>query len=220
MTSPRSDDAARLKPRDEIDELFGRANPNPTRVGCPPREVLVALARRKRLIGDPAYEHLTKCSPCYLDVRTIQESDRRARRLRILWSAAAAAVLLVAIGLGWMRFTPSSRQGPELRAELDLRPYAVTRGVGQRGDLPPLPLRHGRTTLTLLLPTGSEPGPYEVQILDSNLTSKATAVGAATLEDHVTTLRVPIDASSLIGPYQLAVRRSGDQWQMFPIEVK
>jgi hypothetical protein len=74
--------------------------------------------------------------------------------------------------------------------------------------------------LTLLLPTGAEPGPYELQVLDSNLASKAAAVGAATLQDHVTTLRVPIDSSSLTGPYHLAVRRTGDQWQMFPIEVK
>jgi hypothetical protein len=36
----------------ELDEVFRRANPNPTREGCPP-PVLVALSRRERPIGDP-----------------------------------------------------------------------------------------------------------------------------------------------------------------------
>jgi hypothetical protein len=137
----------------------------------------------------------------------------------MVWFIGVAAALLLAVALGW-RFMATSRQGPELRAQLDLRPYAVTRGIGQRSDLPPLALPHGRTTLTVLLPTGSDPGPYEVQVLDSKLTSKAAAIGDATLEDHVTTLRVLIDAASLAGQYQLAVRHTGDQWQMFPLVVR
>jgi hypothetical protein len=220
MTRQRSEDTGPFRPKDEIDELFGRANPNPNRVGCPPREVLVALARRERPINDPAYEHLTRCSPCYVEVRSIQEQDRSQRHLRLASVIGVAAAVLIAVAIGWFRFAGSGRLGPELHTELDLRPYAVTRGIGQRGDLSPLAVPHGRATLTLLLPTGSEPGRYEVQVLDSNLTSKAAAVGSATLQDHVTTLRVSIDASSFTGQYQLAVRRTGDQWQMFPIEVK
>jgi len=29
---------------DEIEEFFGGANPNPARIGCPPRDRLIALA--------------------------------------------------------------------------------------------------------------------------------------------------------------------------------
>jgi hypothetical protein len=153
-------------------------------------------------------------------MRQIQQQDRERRRTRSIWIAAAAAVLLIAVGLSWLLIAAGLRGRPEVQAELDLRPYAAMRGVGSRRDLPPLTVSHGRTTLTLILPTGSEPGPYEVQVLDSNLISKAAAVGAATREDHLTTLRVSIDASSLTGPYQLVVRRTGDQWQMFPLMVK
>ena len=60
---------------DELDEVLGRANPNPDRMGCPPRETLIALARRAQPIGDPAYEHLLKCSPCYREFRSLQRSD-------------------------------------------------------------------------------------------------------------------------------------------------
>ena len=221
MADEQPGTSRKFKPEDEIDELFARANANPARIGCPSRDLLLALARKQQPIGDPAYEHLAKCSPCYREMRQIQQHDRHRRRTRSIWIAAAAAALVIAVGVTWLGIGGAgTRGGPELRAELDLRPYAVTRGVASRGDLPPLTLPRGRTTLTLLLPTGSEPGPYEVQVLDSNLASKAAAVGAATLQDHITALRVPIDASSLTGPYHLAVRRTGDQWQMFPIEVK
>jgi hypothetical protein len=57
---------------DEIDEVLSRANPNPDRVGCPPRETLIALARKEAPLDDPAYEHLTNCSPCYVDFRALQ----------------------------------------------------------------------------------------------------------------------------------------------------
>jgi hypothetical protein len=74
-----------LRYPNEIDVVFGLANPtNPDRVGCPSRDALVALSRRERPIGDLAYDHLTRCSPCYLDVRTLQEADARERRHRVL----------------------------------------------------------------------------------------------------------------------------------------
>ena len=37
---------------DLIDQMFSRSNPNPARVGCPSRHVLVELAGRVRPIGD------------------------------------------------------------------------------------------------------------------------------------------------------------------------
>lgn len=218
----RGDVPPKIKPRDEIDELFGRANPNPERIGCPPREVLIALARKQRPIGDPAYEHLAKCSPCYLEVRSIQEADKLRRRRRFVW-AASAAVVLIAAGVAWMLLAGPGRRatgGTELQAQLDLRPYALTRGT-QRSKLPPLSLPRGRTSVTILLPTGSEPGRYEVQVLDSQLASKASAAGDASLQDHVTTLRTTLALDNVApGNYQLAVRRNGEEWQLFPARVQ
>jgi hypothetical protein len=228
MNSSRQDDALpKLKPRDEIDELFGRANPNPDRIGCPPRDVLIALARRERPIGDPAYEHLIKCSPCYLEVRGFQEAAKTERRRKVLktvvWPVAAAAVVLIAVAAGRMFLLGSdrgARRGAEFRTEFDLRPYAVTRGVQERSDLPPLTLPRGHGTLVLRLPTGSEPGNYEVQVLDAQLAAKASATGGAYFQDRVTTLQLTIDLGGLPpGDYQLAIRRSGRPWQMFPAQA-
>jgi hypothetical protein len=61
-------------PENEIDIVLGGANPNPTREGCPPRRLLTELARRDRSISDPWYDHLSECSPCYREVRALQQA--------------------------------------------------------------------------------------------------------------------------------------------------
>jgi hypothetical protein len=211
-----------LKRRDEIDEVFGRANPNPERVGCPPRDVLIALARRERPIDDPAYDHLSKCSPCYLEVRSFQQAAAVQRRRRLVTWMAAALVLITA-GLAWL-VTSRLGRGPqttEVRTELDLRPYALMRSEPQPGDRKPLLLPRGRVVLTMLLPVGSESGPYDIQVLDSQLTSKASGKGEAQLRNQVTTLQTTLDLVSVVpGSYQLAIRRSGEDWQLFPAQLR
>ena len=57
---------------DEIDRVLAHANPNPERVGCLPREVLVSLAARRQPLNAPGYEHLLECSECYRDFRALQ----------------------------------------------------------------------------------------------------------------------------------------------------
>ena len=61
-------------PENEMDLVLGGANPNPRRVGCPPRRLLIELARRDRSISDPWYDHLSECSPCYREVRALQQA--------------------------------------------------------------------------------------------------------------------------------------------------
>src|SRR5262245_62208359 len=94
-------DPLRFQIENEMDLLLGRAHPNPTREGCPPRELLVSLSRRELPIGDPAYDHLSKCSPCYQEFRALQQADAAklvavAKRRNTM--IAAAAVVAVAIG--------------------------------------------------------------------------------------------------------------------------
>ncbi|HZW05293.1 MAG TPA: hypothetical protein VFF58_00155 [Candidatus Nitrosotalea sp.] len=229
-------DPPKLTSGDDIDKVLGQANPNPTRAGCPGREVLIAISRRERPIGDPAYEHLLKCSPCYREFRALQQSGLPKRddaRPRAMWLAASAAALLLMIAGAWFvlsnqRSRPPQEQpgqtapaAAELRAELDLRKYSVARTDQSARELPPVSLPRGRLTATILLPVGSEPGPYEVQILDSNLRSVTSASGDSEIRDFVTTLRATIDLGSLPpGTYQLALRRHGEDWRLFPATVK
>src|ERR671913_229273 len=115
----------------EMDLLFGRAHPNPTREGCPPPELLKRLARRELPIGDPAYDHFAKCSPCYVELRAIQQRDATAaaaaaRRRR--QQLVAAAMLMMGVGAAWFairatgaweRTTPSSDEPEQPSAKLD-----------------------------------------------------------------------------------------------------
>ena len=67
------------KARDELDEVLSRANPNPERKGCPPRQTLVELAARARAVGDPAYraslELLRRATASSGRCRTIRRSE-------------------------------------------------------------------------------------------------------------------------------------------------
>jgi hypothetical protein len=67
-------DGLTFVPENEMDVLLGGANPNPRRVGCPPQRLLIELARRERSISDPWYDHLSECSPCYREVRELQQA--------------------------------------------------------------------------------------------------------------------------------------------------
>src|SRR5262245_40976279 len=135
----------------EMDLLFGRAHPNPAREGCPSPGMLRRLARRELPIGDPAYDHFAKCSPCYKELRTLQQADatRLAASERRHAMLAAAAVLAVVIGGVWLVMrpidrsspppsTPPSAQASAQSARLDLRPLAVTRSEDRKPDAPPL----------------------------------------------------------------------------------
>jgi hypothetical protein len=233
MGNRQSPDATGFKAENEIDLVLGNANPNPARVGCPPREVLTALARRERPIDDPAYDHLIKCSPCYREVRALQQGP--AARLSVPQSrrgwAVAAAVVLFGVAGAWLLSSRANRAVPDtgrtslartaqLSAQLDLRKYSVVRGEEKRPELEPLSLSPSRVQTTILLPVGSEPGEYEIQVLDSGLRSRASATGTAELRDHVTTLETMLDLSSLTpGTYQLAVRRHDEAWRMFPLHL-
>jgi hypothetical protein len=221
-------------PEDEIDELFARANANPTRVGCPTRDVLIELAHKRRPISDPAYEHLAKCSACYREFRAFQQAvtTHTLSSRKAAWVAAAAVIVIVA-GAAWFLSPSRGQRGTlpqpsvqesqvaERRMEVDLRKYSVTRNEQQKPETGPVSLARARSNLTILLPVGSEPGGYEIQVLDSGLRSQASASGEAAIRDYVTTLQTTIDLRALSpGAYQLALRRHGEDWRLFPAEMK
>lgn len=62
---------------DEIDLVLANANPNPRRIGCLTREVLLSLAARRQPLNAPGYEHLLECSECYREFRALQQADTK-----------------------------------------------------------------------------------------------------------------------------------------------
>jgi hypothetical protein len=226
-------DPSGFRIENEMDLLFGRAHPNPTRERCPSAELLTRLARRELPIGDPAYDHIGKCSPCYQEMRSIQQADAArhaaaARRKRLAY--AAAAVLVLVIAGSWLALQQTGGFGGtepsavlvERDVLLDVRPFAVTRGAAERTKEPEaLVLPRARLRATILLEVGSDPGDYEVQIRDANQQPRTSSTGSATIVDFVTTLKTSLDTSALpAGSYQLGVRREGEDWRLFPARLR
>ncbi len=226
-------DPSGFRIENEMDLLFGRAHPNPTREGCPSPDLLRQLARRELPIDDPAYDHFAKCSPCYMELRTLQQADAAksaAATRRRQMSIAAAAVLAVAIAGSWFALRrpgdaneitePSTQTAPQ-SARLDLRPLAVTRSEDRKPEAPALEVPRGVVNATILLPVGASSGAYEVRILDRDLRARATATGSADIRNYITTLEAAIDVTALEpDEYQLTLRREGGEWQMFPLRVR
>jgi hypothetical protein len=233
---PLDEDNARFER--EIDEVLSNANPNPARTGCPPRAVLFELARHKRGLEDPAWQHLLKCSPCYRDFLAFLKDSARPTafallpwRNRRLAAIAVALVLVAALGFWLSRRPPEPRVAssgsspslsPTLQAEIDLRKYAVSRSEREtEGLFAPIQIPSDVVELTLLLPVGSEPGPYDVQLLDPNLASRAAAHGTGERVNYIVTLKVMVDTRTVpAGRYQLALRHLGDGWRMYPAQVR
>jgi hypothetical protein len=145
-------------------ELFLNEYPNPERKGCPDSETIRAIAFGK-LRGEQASEwrtHFATCSPCTREYASFRQEFQRGKRLRALGAIAAAFVLAVIAGLLALgKF--GSRGESWQQASLDLRGHEAFRGAGTPKTAP-LELARGRLQLRLDLPTGSEPGDYDVQL--------------------------------------------------------
>jgi len=204
-----------------LDTMYSSVEPNPDRLGCPPREALRALAVRQRPLSDPLWDHVMECAPCRVDVREMG----RGRVIKPVqsptrsFSLIAAAVVVLGIGLGvWMLTrgagTPTTITG-------DLRQYALMRLDRAQLSEPAFDLPPRLIQLTLVLSNGLEPGAYDVEVRGAGGSAIATASGHATLQDFITRLSVEIDLRSAPrGTCQLGIRRTGEDWQLFPVRIE
>ena len=98
----REREPAAFRPEDEIDEVFARANPNPTRTGCPGNEILRSAACKALPIDHPVFEHLAGCSACYQEFRELQQAGRVPSRRREVRSGTptgfSSAIEALAVG--------------------------------------------------------------------------------------------------------------------------
>ena len=202
-------------------ELFLNEYPNPERKGCPDSQTIRAIAFGK-LRGEQASEwrtHFATCSPCTREYAGFRQEFQRVKRLQALGAIAAAVVL--AVIAGWLALGKFGWRGESWRqASLDLRGHEAFRGAGAPKTAP-LELARGRVELTLDLPTGSEPGDYDVQRTQGTSQPVARASARAELVDGVAVLKVRIDLGKAnVGPASLLVRRSGQSWAAYALLLK
>jgi hypothetical protein len=220
--------------QDIVQQAILREFPNPERKGCPGTEVLRELANRSHPVRDAHWEHVTHCSPCFrefLDLRAEVKQRLELERRRAIRRRTALAAIGVAVAGGGIAayevfhrvgLRPSEGLGPYQAALLDLRDASTTRGAeGQRRSTQPHVLPAKRLDLTILLPVGSEPGPYEVQFLKDVDKPLLNASGGATVENGITALRAKLDLSrENPGTYLIGLRQRPSDWTFYPVALQ
>lgn len=209
----------KFEAQDELDYLFANASPNPNRKGCPSRDELVRVSRLETPIGDTAYTHIVRCSPCFREMRALQQAGATTRRTRMRAVAAAAVVALISGASWWMAGSP--RDSAVVAVTIDLRPFSVMRGDTQSPPPAPVVIPRARLDATIVLPLGAEPGKYQVRLLDDARSVRTQTTGEAEVRASTTTLRTAWDTATLpAGAYQLEVRRASGEWRAFPARLK
>jgi len=223
----REREPAAFRPEDEIDEVFARANPNPTRTGCPGKDVLRSAARKALPIDHPVFEHLAGCSACYQEFRQLQQAVRVPSRVRPALAAAAVVLMTVAgvtyVGRNRVTGLPSDTQSNETTQPLliDYRGEGTTRSETGDPARKSVTVPHASLEATILLPIGSEPGQYQLRLLDGDKRSKVAKEASGNLEDLAVRVNVNLDLRSLpSGAYTLEIRRQGEDWDPHPLIIR
>ena len=197
-----------------------REFPNPERVGCPDADVLERIASHEMPLSEAEkwLEHLGSCSPCYADFKRFREALEWRRRRT--WLAAAAGILLAITIAGWALLHRRNENLIAHTAVLDLRDRSIARGAEPNDRERPLEIARNVSELEIYLPLGSGEGLYDVMIVASSGRPILSASGRAKLKDHITSLSVSgIIGSAQPGRYILRIRKSGEQWNSYMLEL-
>src|SRR5581483_7910420 len=111
--APLSDDEFKRIHR-TLQELALAAYPNPERRGCPGIEVLREIANASWPADHPGYDHVKHCSPCLREMLDFQEEIfvAKTRRRYRMYRIAIAAVLVLAVGIGFAAWRLARHSNP------------------------------------------------------------------------------------------------------------
>ena len=213
---------------DPLEQVFLHAYPNPERIGCPGADVVRALARKELPINHPARMHLGQCSPCFREFKTYQaewersKSRRRLVAIMALVAIMSAGSMYIVLRKPWRSdqqrvIVPRPqlpRAGEVASLTLDFTDDVVERSDVPRSSslgIPKLP--RSLVDLSILLPLGSDAGPYEFQFLRVVDNPLISATGRAVRGDRSEDLRLRMGLSAIEpGKYLVAWRTIASQW--------
>lgn len=211
--------------------LFGF--PNPRRDGCPEHATLRAMAFREKAFQASSYlvSHVASCSPCFRDYLSLRKSATHHRIAKITLGIAAS--VLIAMGAFVFRPRPQYQNPPSpppiaqttvpapvVTVVVNLATLVRTRGQGTPNtDRITLPAQ--RLRVRFLMPVGSEPGRYEVQIMQAVGPPVIDTIATARINDGVVSFEVEVPLETLkSSSLTLLVRPPGLNWQRYPIYVE
>jgi hypothetical protein len=152
-----------------------------------------------------------------LQARALEKPRAAKEWYRRLVPAVALVMVVGVVGGVWLHHRSAENIPRDLT--IDLSHWLRLRGE-QQPHQQPLQLERARLNLTIRLPIGEEPGEYRVAVRQDG-TTLVQAKGDGKLKDHVTTLHVHLDCSSLnAGAYILAIRQAEGAWEEYPALVR
>ena len=200
---------------------------NPDHIDCPGTDAIQAVVARtlSHPNFDDTVDHIAMCAPC------LEEYHRRRRQLRVRrrrgWVVGFAAVLL----LGFLLiYHPAKKQppvgpvaqkapAPFQAATLDFTGWTAERSLPSSRTKRATPkVSRARLALTLLMPIGTEDGPYSVQVRAASGEIIAQAKGIANWTGHAEKLDVSLDLSNVpAGAYTLAIQSTDASQRIYPV---
>ena len=231
---------------------FGRkcakgAFPNPTRMGCPDRARLRAMARRdpSLTLADLPITHVVRCSPCFQDYLRFRRISLIVRGLQItaasliLGTALVTAALFVRNHTGnrgetslsqqkQLKSAPSQDQAnqpavrlPPLQMKIDLAVFSPTRGDEKEAPGRAIRLPSRNLRITFQMPFGMEAGEYLIQLKDPSGAIHLETRASGHVVDGTTSVDVDVDLTAAPrGKASLLIRPPGLSWRSFPARIE
>ena len=203
-----------------------RSYANPDRIDCPSSEAIEAVVVRRfsHPDFDDTVDHIAMCAPC-LEAYSRRRQRHRLRQ-RSVWAAGFAALLL--LGLVWTYLNREHRPEhevakrtptPPVVATLDYSSWTAERSASSSAPKHETPkVARVRLALTLLLPIGTEDGPYDVRVLSASGKVVAEASGVARWTGKAERLDINLDLSRLPpAAYTLAIQSPGTSERAYPV---
>lgn len=164
-------------------------------------------------------DHLGSCSPCYGDFSRFRKAYELRRKRTLL---AVAASILIAAGIaGWVLLQRHNEGLVAQIAVLDLRNRSVARGTEPNPDEPPLEVNRAAAHWNILLPLGSDAGPYDIRLLAGSGELLVSTKADAKLTDGVAVIQISVDLSSRSpGHCVLRLTRNGSQESSYVVALR
>ena len=199
---------------------------NPDRFDCPSSEAIEAVVFRRfsHPHFDDTVDHIAMCAPC-LETYTWHRRRHRLKR-RSGWAAGFAALLL--LGLVWTYVNREHRSEhavatrtptPLVAATLDYSGWTAERSTSPSSTKREAPtVARAQLAVTLLLPIGTEDGPYTVRVRSASGEIVAEASGVASWIGKAEQLKVHLDLTRLSpGAYTLAIQSPDTSERAYPV---
>src|SRR3569833_1108427 len=213
----------------QLQDSILRDYPNPERKRCPGDAVLREPAERpldRAVEDDPHWQHITHCSECYGEFLAFNNAFRqqaKARRVRVGWGVAVAAIVILIAVLVGTRQGSFFQQRPQ-NAELAWVKRTVVVPSASRsadsGEQRPIYLERLPLELTVELPVGSKAGAYELQLKLNDRVVVSTG-GTAEIQNGTTAFATKINLSQLeAGNYSMVIRQVPLDWSLYPVVIR